>query len=238
METYTSSALEAQEAAKVAELESETTLEIPRPPVAPKGELILVVGPLEQEIRVYALILSNASPVFASMLEHARFGEGVALQDATASEPVRISLPEDDPAAMDTICRIIHGKTLDSESPRIIDAPASEILAVAIAADKYDCAPALALAVEHWLKPEKMEELAKWGHVCPKRRDLLMAAYWFKHEKSFEIASRALVAEVAGSFQPLADGREGMDEHIALRIARKSCPRPATRPPLKSPSQC
>ncbi|GJC83093.1 hypothetical protein ColLi_05931 [Colletotrichum liriopes] len=197
----------------------DTLPEKPRPPVAPQGELVLVVGPSEVEIRVYALILSNASPVFASMLGRAGFGEGVALQDATPSNPARIPLPDDDPAAMETICRVIHGKTLDAGSPGVIDASPSEVLAVAMLADKYDCGPAMALAAEHWLKPETMEDMARWGYICPKRRDLLIAAYWFKHEKGFEAGSRRLLAEVSGSFRPLAEGRESLDENIALRVA-------------------
>ncbi|KZL65580.1 btb poz domain-containing protein [Colletotrichum incanum] len=197
----------------------DTPPEEPRRPVAPQGELVLVVGPSKVEIRVYALILSNASPVFASMLGKARFGEGVALQDATPSNPVRISLPDDDPAAMETICRVIHGKTLDAGSPSVLDASPSEVLAVAMLADKYDCSPAMALAAEHWLKPETMEDMARWGHICPKRRDLLIAAYWFKHEKGFEAGSRRLLAEISGSFRPLAEGRESLDENIALRVA-------------------
>ncbi|KAJ0163823.1 hypothetical protein CTA2_2307 [Colletotrichum tanaceti] len=200
------------------------------PPIAPRGDLILVVGSSQVEIRVHALILSNASPVFASMLERARYGEGVALQHATPSEPARIPLPDDDPAAMETVCRIVHGRVLNdatgsssssssSSSPGVLDASPAHVLAVAVLADKYDCAPALALAAEHWLRPETMEDVARWGHICPKRRDLLVAAYWLKHEKGFEAGSRRLLAEVSGSFQPLAEGRQSLDENIALRIA-------------------
>ncbi|GKT40355.1 uncharacterized protein ColSpa_00536 [Colletotrichum spaethianum] len=199
--------------------EPDTPQEKTRPPVAPRGELVLVVGPSEVEIRVYALILSNASPVFASMLEKTRFGEGVALQGATPSSPARILLPDDDPKAMETICRVIHGKTLDAGSPGVLDASPSEVLAVAMLADKYDCGPAMALAAEHWLKLETMEDMARWGFICPKRRDLLIAAYWFKHEKGFEAGSRRLLAEVSGSFRSLAEGRKSLDENIALRVA-------------------
>ncbi|KAK6213729.1 btb poz domain-containing protein [Colletotrichum tabaci] len=192
-----------------------------RAPIAPQGNLILVVGLSQVEIRVHALILSNASPVFASMLERARYGEGVALQHATPSDPARIPLPDDDPAAMETVCRIVHGRVLDAtgSSPSVLDASPAHVLAVAVLADKYDCAPALALAAEHWLRPETMEDVARWGHICPKRRDLLVAAYWLKHEKGFETGSRRLLAEVSGSFRPLAEGRQSLDENIALRVA-------------------
>ncbi|KDN65053.1 hypothetical protein CSUB01_07437 [Colletotrichum sublineola] len=196
-----------------------------RPPIAPHGNLVLVVGPSEVEIRVHALILANASPVFASMLEGARFGEGIALRDATPSNPARVSLPDDDPAAMETICRVIHSRALDAAAavgasrPGILDASPGEVLAVAVLADKYDCAPAMALAAEHWLRPEAMEDVARSGHICPRRRDLLIAAYWFKHERGFEAGSRRLLAEVSGSFRPLAEDRGSLDENIALRVA-------------------
>ncbi|KAK1984594.1 hypothetical protein LZ30DRAFT_585870 [Colletotrichum cereale] len=159
------------------------------------------------------------------MLGGARFGEGVALRDATPSNPARVALPDDDPAAMETVCRVVHGRTLDGSSsqPRgvVLDASPGEVLAVAVLADKYDCGPAMALAAEHWLRPEAMEDVARAGHVCPRRRDLLIAAYWFKHERGFEAGSRRLLAEVSGSFRPLAEGRESLDENIALRVARE-----------------
>ncbi|KAK2007986.1 hypothetical protein LZ32DRAFT_540907 [Colletotrichum eremochloae] len=161
------------------------------------------------------------------MLEGARFGEGVALRDATPSNPARVSLPDDDPAAMETICRVIHSRALDAAAdvgasrPGILDASPGEVLAVAVLADKYDCAPAMALAAEHWLRPEAMEDVARSGHICPRRRDLLIAAYWFKHERGFEAGSRRLLAEVSGSFRPLAEDRGSLDENIALRVARE-----------------
>ncbi|OLN97191.1 hypothetical protein CCHL11_02117 [Colletotrichum chlorophyti] len=195
----------------------------PRTPVAPNGELILEVGfrarERSQEIRVHAVILSNASPVFASMLEASRFGEGIAVQVATASNPARIALPDDDFQAMEIICRIIHGRAADPKSSSVLDLRPSEILDVAITADKYDCVPALALAIEHWLKPGKAGNLTKNGQMGVWVCDLLMAAYWFRHAAAFETVSGHLISDIAGSFRSLADDREGVQEHLAMKLA-------------------
>ncbi|OHE98196.1 hypothetical protein CORC01_06564 [Colletotrichum orchidophilum] len=179
--------------------------------VAPKGDLTLVVGPSGNKIRVYALILSNASPIFASMISKASNAE-----DTTLSHQARISLPDDDPMAMEIICHVIHGNSLDAD---VIDIPPGVVLAVAALSAKYDCAPALTRKIEHWLSPETMETIAQSGLVHPEKKDLLLAAYWFRHERAFEMASLRFITEIAWSFCFLADGTSGEEELVALRIA-------------------
>ncbi|KXH60792.1 hypothetical protein CNYM01_04328 [Colletotrichum nymphaeae SA-01] len=191
--------------------EDEAAFEPTRTTPAPTGDLILVVGPSRYEIRVYALILSNASPIFASKMSKADYSE-----DAVVSDPPRLSLPDDDPKAMDIMCHIIHGNGLSAEMREI---PPNLILTVAGLAAKYDCTLALTAAAEYWLSPEIMDTIAQSGVVHPEKKDLLLAAYWFRHGRAFEAGSLRLITEISWSFSSLADGKSGEDEIVALRIA-------------------
>ncbi|KAF4778111.1 hypothetical protein HER10_EVM0013460 [Colletotrichum scovillei] len=191
--------------------EDETAFESTRTTPAPTGDLILVVGPSRYEIRVYALILSNASPIFASKIPKASYSE-----DAVVSDPPRFSLPDDDPKAMEIICHTIHGNSLNAEMGRI---PPKLILNVAVIAAKYDCTLALTAAAEYWLSPEIMDTIAQSGVVHPEKKDLLLAAYWFRHGRAFETGSLRLITEISWSFSSLADGKSGEYELVALRIA-------------------
>ncbi|KAF9871376.1 hypothetical protein CkaCkLH20_11023 [Colletotrichum karsti] len=191
----------------------------PRPPIAPNGDLTLLVGPEPNHhpLRVHSLVLKNASPVFASMLQPP-YLESATLFTATPSSPARISLPEDDPLAVETICRVLHNRA----DAAVYELSAEEVLRVAVAADKYDCAGAMALAAEYWLSPGKLEGLmnaARDGCIGFRRCDLLLASYWFKHERVFGEVTRALVVNVVGGFEGLVEGREGVEEVLAWRLA-------------------
>ncbi|KAK7425620.1 hypothetical protein QQZ08_007943 [Neonectria magnoliae] len=109
--------------------------------------------PENREILVSSRILSTASPVFQAMLD-GRFREGVQLSDAKTSpdqEPFRLSLPDDDFAAMLLLCKVLHFKVSD-----IAARPSSDLLlALAGICDKYHCTQTLrysgALWVRNWL---------------------------------------------------------------------------------------
>ncbi|KAH8686212.1 hypothetical protein BGZ61DRAFT_355339 [Ilyonectria robusta] len=109
--------------------------------------------PETRDILVSSKILSTASPVFQVMLD-GRFREGVQLSDAKTSpdkEPFRLSLPDDDFAAMLLLCKVLHFKVSD-----IAARPNSDLLlALASVCDKYQCTQTLkycgALWVRNWL---------------------------------------------------------------------------------------
>ena len=96
----------------------------------PVGDLVLVSGPAErqQSVRVSSKILSVASPVFATMFGP-RFAEG----QNSGTENWTVSLPDDDPTAIVTICQILHFKAATA-SPLSI----AFIERVAEASEKYD----------------------------------------------------------------------------------------------------
>ncbi|KAK1623532.1 ankyrin repeat-containing domain protein [Colletotrichum phormii] len=89
-------------------------LESTRQDPAPKGDLILIVGPSRHEIRVYPLVLSNASPIFASTIPRANYNK-----DPAQSDPARLSLSNDDPKAMDIICHVLHRNSLNADIRKI-----------------------------------------------------------------------------------------------------------------------
>lgn len=191
--------------------EDGTAFELTSTTPAPAGDLILVVGPSRYEVRVYSLILTNVSSIFASKISIENYSD-----NAVVSDHPRLSLPDDDPKAMEIMCHILHGNSLNAEMGKI---PPRLILVVAILAAKYDCTLALRAAAEYWLSPEIMDTIAQSGVVRPEKKDLLLAAYWFRYEKAFEAASLRLITEIAWSFGFLADGKSGEDEVVALRIA-------------------
>ncbi|KAJ0336498.1 hypothetical protein KNSL1_013264 [Colletotrichum chrysophilum] len=166
----------------------------PRPEIAPNGEVILLVGPDLQPIRVHALILADASPVFKCLLQptSSTYTEPAAVLFATPDSPAHVTLPEDDPQAIETICRVLHSRIDDA----VCDLSDDEVLKVAVAADKYDCTAAMGLAVRHWLRADKLEAIknaARDGCIGFRRGDMLLAAYWFKCEPVFEELTRLLV---------------------------------------------
>ncbi|KAJ5008561.1 hypothetical protein K4K48_000120 [Colletotrichum sp. SAR 10_66] len=191
----------------------------PRPEIAPNGEVILLVGPDSHPIRVHALILADASPVFKCLLKptSSTYTEPAAVLFATPDSPAHVTLPEDDPQAIETICRVLHSRIDDV----VCDLADDEVLMVAMAADKYDCTAAMGLAVRHWLRADKLEAIknaARDGCIGFRRGDMLLAAYWFRCEPVFEELTRLLVMGVAGGFGPLVEGREGPEEVLAWRL--------------------
>ncbi|KAI8217146.1 hypothetical protein K4K54_011937 [Colletotrichum sp. SAR 10_86] len=154
----------------------------PRPEIAPNGEVILLVGPDSHPIRVHALILADASPVFKCLLKptSSTYTEPAAVLFAAPDSPAHVTLPEDDPQAIETICRVLHSRIDDV----VCDLADDEVLMVAMAADKYDCTAAMGLAVRHWLRADKLEAIknaARDGCIGFRRGDMLLAAYWFKN---------------------------------------------------------
>lgn len=158
--------------------------------MAVNGDLILVVGPDETRLRVNALFLQAASKPFAAMLGP-DWKEGQSLIDRGSR--AEIFLPEDNAAALENICAIIHhqnSRVSTSLTPDVI-------LDVAIIADKYDCVDVLKFASYHWLRP---------GKAVPPTSLILLtaAAYLFHIPEAFKELTKALVLDYEGSYLDLA----------------------------------
>lgn len=104
--------------------------------IDPRGDVTLEVGPPEAMItlRVSSSVLSLGSRVFEAML-NSTFIEGNVPADGSTRT---ISLQEDDPCAVTTLCNALH---LQSQNVRV--QTFKDFDELARLCDKYDCARAL-----------------------------------------------------------------------------------------------
>ncbi|TLD37589.1 hypothetical protein E2P81_ATG04401 [Venturia nashicola] len=155
--------------------------------VDPDGDVLLVVGATQPNvsIQVSSKVLSLASKPFKVMFSQS-FREGNEL--VVSNGPYEISLPDDDPDAMVTICKLIHHKDV---------APEGSIVAMrsfSVATDKYDTLQACSLYGRAWLD--------LFCHNAEQRgAGTLSLAHFFQDCGNFKKVSRALLARPQGIAQ-------------------------------------
>ncbi|KAF5697377.1 hypothetical protein FGLOB1_12804 [Fusarium globosum] len=162
--------------------------------IVPDGDIILAVGSDKTKILVKSTLLRAASNPFSAMLGP-NWKEGHDMRHHNG--PFEIPLPEDNATAMEIICSVIHFQ--NDRIPQTL--PASDVLAIAIAADKYDCMNALQFTSKAWLQELKA-----------KPEDLMLlaaAAYLFRDAKAFREITAALVLNHQGSYLALSGGNVG-----------------------------
>lgn len=157
--------------------------------IAPEGDLILIVGPEEAKLHVDSTMLRAASKTFSAMFR-SEWKEGRDLLESDGPTP--IPLPEDNAAALKIMCSVIHHKA--SEVPRTL--AAGDVLAVAVAADKYDCVEALEFASDRWLRPS--------GDEAGNLMLLTAAAYLFQNARAFEEITKALILDYKDPYLTLS----------------------------------
>ncbi|KAE8450346.1 hypothetical protein EG329_006420 [Mollisiaceae sp. DMI_Dod_QoI] len=172
--------------------------------VAPDGDVIFLVGPEEHRLRVYSLILKNASKVFSAMLGP-HFSEGQTLLQPN-TPVISIPLPEDDFDSMVIICNILHGRNETFIEPL----KPIQILNVAIAADKWDCGVPLAWAIKDWMISERYTDVKELWR-------LMLAAYLFGEAAAFAKITKALLFHHRGSYFELGEGNE-LESSVQMRI--------------------
>ncbi|KAI1040025.1 hypothetical protein LB505_006030 [Fusarium chuoi] len=158
--------------------------------IVPDGDIILVVGSDKKKLLVKSVLLMAVSKPFSVMLGP-NWKEGHDMR-YHHNGPFELTLPEDNATAMEIICSVIHFQ--NDRIPQIL--LASDVLAVAIAADKYDCMNALQFASRVWIREQK-----------GKSEDLMLltaAAYLFGDARAFKEATAALVLNHHGSYLTLA----------------------------------
>lgn len=99
------------------------------------GDVLFELGKddtTKSHLLVSSKVLSLASLVFAAMFTHG-FREG---ENLSSSSPRLIPLPDDDPAALTLLCKILHFRTAHIPTTMEVAALAN----LAILCDKYDCA--------------------------------------------------------------------------------------------------
>ena len=147
-----------------------------------------------------------------------KFKEGHAL---AAASSIQLSLPDDDPAAMVTVCQILHHRH-DDVPDRLT---CEQILTIASLADKYNCVAALKPNAQGWIT----ENLNLSTATTETRRSLLVAAYNFRHASLFQQISRDLILN--SRHQPWKPGMN-VDESITEVIEKvlSTCPHPPEVP--------
>ncbi|EAA28870.3 hypothetical protein NCU05906 [Neurospora crassa OR74A] len=119
--------------------------------VSPVGDIILVVGPPEEEqvrLRVSSTILRSASKVFDAMFSPPWVESSRTL---SLEAPKDVELPEDDSEAMKAICYAIHHRP---DMIPFVDVNGKQILQAARTIDKYDLGTATQLLTDKWLRPQ------------------------------------------------------------------------------------
>lgn len=172
---------------------SMTPMQAPKIDADPSGDLILVVGPRDDQksIRASSKVLSLASPVFAAMFSPSRFSEGTAL---SSSNPPEVHLPDDDSEVVTTFCHLVHFR----EYHRKEDHPSLDhLISIAIFCNKYDAGPALYPWSELWLNLQS----GWWGsEICADYPNLLALAYTFNNQESFWMSSRSMMLYETAEF--------------------------------------
>ena len=156
---------------------------------------MLVVGRSEPcHIRVSSKILSLASEVFKAMF-NPRFQEGSMLRSAEnrTAEPLIVTLPEDDSAAMLSLCQLLHYQT-DMIDPH---PDVTALLTLATVCDKYNCAGAIRYASHIWLNP-----LVDSSDISSLNK-LLISSYLFDYAEVFTKVTRKMLEKWTGSLKEL-----------------------------------
>jgi len=168
------------------------------------------------KFRVNSNILCLASPVFRAMLgPKSQFRERAALTGRTsASEPLEISLSDDDPEALGVIMRIIHLQ-YDWVPPSLNE---DQLYKVAVICDKYSMRQSLEVWLTKWVSPL----------VTPPAKPVsgdrwLFIAYAFGKKALFSRLTRDLILQCrSGKDGNLLTGNgETLSEHIPRHIVGK-----------------
>ncbi|KAH7308520.1 hypothetical protein B0I35DRAFT_491682 [Stachybotrys elegans] len=169
--------------------------------IAAEGDVLLVVGPDNKQLRVHSAFLQQASSVFKTMFKPI-FKEGRQFSEAGS---VTIPLPEDDAYAMEVVLNVIHGRY--DNVPESLDP--KDLLQAAVIIDKYDCFTPLTLAIRTWFSSLPFTDVVNTWTVA-------QAALILDRHDTFDSATRSLVMNHSGSFLDLAKAHTGPIEYSLL----------------------
>ena len=174
--------------------------------IAKDGNVILLVGPDKKQLQVCSSVLSNASKYFKNMFGP-HFSEG---QDLRADGLKEVSMPDDDSNALEIVCNIIHLR--NDAVPETLSP--TEVLNVAVVADKFDCVVAMKHASALWLNPREIQDITELGH-------LMAAAYVLDNARAFGEITLSMILRHKGRYLSLADENIGLDEYLLWQVICK-----------------
>ncbi|KAI1629889.1 hypothetical protein EDD37DRAFT_604759 [Exophiala viscosa] len=159
-------------------------------------------------LRVSSKIMMSASPMFKTMLKAERFLEGsLAL---SIEQPPQLDLPEDEPEAFTTLCRIIHHKQ-GLQDPTLF----KSLHGLAILSDKYDCLNNIKPWFTFCLNQKLLQFRAINMEDLP---HLISAAYLFDDPTAFYGLTMTAVRFLPRCIR-LATFKEGLFPSIAEKLA-------------------
>jgi len=186
-----------------------------------EGDVLLTLSSSSgiARFRVNSIILCIASPVFRAMLgANSQFKERAALSARTStSEPLELSLPDDDPQALVVILRVIHLQ-YDWVPPSLDE---NQLYKVAITCDKYDMRQSLEVWLAKWVSP-----LVESPDYPVSGDKWLFIAYAFARKDLFSRLTKDLILQCqTGEDGNLLLNGNTLSEHIPGRIVGELDPR-------------
>ncbi|KAF4544999.1 BTB/POZ domain containing protein [Lasiodiplodia theobromae] len=170
-------ASESQVADSVDEL---TQLDPPIIEIAPRGDVVFVLGGSEMKLKVSSEVMTLASPAFHAMFRPDR--PWTEAQNLSEDQPKEVSLPDDHPEAMKLICEVLHHQ----HDAHKAEYPEWKLVAhVSRLTNKYFLQKALSYASEQWLTYH-VDRVRKNHYTDAEAEELLATAYLFSFK---EIAS-------------------------------------------------
>ncbi len=160
--------------------------------IAPAGDIVLIVGDGKTRLRVHSVCMRTVSRVFDAMFGP-HFSEG---QPSKGVLPKEILMPDDNAAAMTTICNVVHHR--NDVLPDALES--REVVQVALAADKYDCVLALKYVMIRWLDFKNPVTFTDLGHF-------MRAAYVFDNSNAFRRITQMLITGTSNSYHHLIGER-------------------------------
>ncbi|KAL9105753.1 MAG: hypothetical protein Q9187_008661 [Circinaria calcarea] len=145
--------------------------------IDPEGDVLLQLKDIE--LRVSSKILKLSSKVWKAMFSLS-FREGSV--PPLDNKLRHITLPEDDPEAMEALCNLLHHQPQNVSIKRI-DVFLERL---AITADKYDCAPTL----RYWSRHRLSQRI---GRKKPNQAQLLSITYLLNDAVGFRRLTRHMV---------------------------------------------
>jgi hypothetical protein len=122
-----------------------------------------------------------------------KFNEGAQL---SANNAVEIPLPDDDPKAMDTLCKVLH---FQRESMTEQPSP-TDLLTLARLADKYNCTGAIRDTAKQWIEDFRQAPVAS---DTKSWINMLATAFYFQHARAWDVLCKDVILKSVGSITPI-----------------------------------
>lgn len=179
-------------------LDELTQLDPPIIEIAPRGDVIFVLGGSKIKLKVSSEVMTLSSPAFHAMFRPDR--PWTESQNLSEDQPTEVSLPDDHPEAMKLICEVLHHQ----HDAHKAEYPEWKLVAhVSRLTNKYFLQKALGYASERWLTYH-VDRIRKNHYTDAEANELLATAYLYDCPRLFRTISRDLVVYHRFTFKDIA----------------------------------